>query len=168
MELKTENILLREIKDSDIDHVFSGLSNPEVIKHYAVRFHSLEETKEQMKWFASASQHWFAICSLDNKEFYGAGGLNDISEEHRKGEIGLWLLPEYWGREIMKEAISLICNYGFDKLKLHRIEGFVESENENCKRAMAKLDFEFEGTMRDCEIKNGKFISVDIYSKIKS
>ena len=168
MELKTERILLREIEDSDINNIFSGLSNPDVIKHYGVSFHSLEETKKQMEWFASTKQKWFAICSIDNKEFYGAGGLNDISKEHKKGEIGLWLLPEYWGKGIMKEAMPLICNYGFDKLKLHRIEGFVDSENKNCKRAMSKLEFIFEGTMKDCEIKNDKFISLDIYSKIKN
>jgi ribosomal-protein-alanine N-acetyltransferase len=52
-----------------------------------VSFDSLDETKEQMDWFA--------ICSIDTKEFYGAGGLNDISKEHKKAEIGLWLLPEH-------------------------------------------------------------------------
>ena len=33
---------------------------------------------------------------------------------------------------------------------------------------MKKLDFTHEGTMRECEIKNGKFISLDIYAKIKN
>ena len=28
------------------------------------------------------------------------------------------------------------------------------------------IDFDFDGTMRDCEIKNGKYVSVDIYSVI--
>lgn len=167
IEIKTQSILLREIESSDIEQVFNGLSNPKVIKHYGVNFQSLEATKEQMEWFAEVKQKWFAICSIDNKIFYGAGGLNDISLEHRKAEIGLWLLPEYWGKGIMKEAIPLICNYGFNELDLHRIEGFVDSQNLNCKRAMSKLDFEFEGTMRDCEIKNDTYISIDIYSKLK-
>ena len=67
----------------------------------------------------------------------------------------------------MREVIPLICSYGFDHLGLHRIEGFVESNNQNCKRAMAKLDFEHEGTMKDCEVKNGEYISIDIYAKLK-
>lgn len=67
----------------------------------------------------------------------------------------------------MKEAMPLICNYGFENLELNRIEGFVESENTNCKNAMAKLDFQYEGTMKDCEIKNDKFISLDIYAKVR-
>jgi len=68
----------------------------------------------------------------------------------------------------MTEAMRLIYNYGFDELGLHRIEGFVETENKNCKNAMAKLDFQHEGTMKDCEIKNGQFISLDIYVKLKT
>jgi [ribosomal protein S5]-alanine N-acetyltransferase len=68
----------------------------------------------------------------------------------------------------MTEAMPLICKYGFDKLGIHRIEGFVETENLICKKAMDKLDFKHEGTMRDCEIKNGRFISLDIYAKINN
>ena len=68
----------------------------------------------------------------------------------------------------MKEAMPLICNYKFDNLELHRIKGFVESENKNCKNAIAKLGFQHEGTMKECEIKNGKFISLDIYVKVKT
>ncbi len=33
---------------------------------------------------------------------------------------------------------------------------------------MDKLDFTFEGTMKDCEIKNGKFISLDIYALLNT
>ena len=120
-----------------------------------------------MKWFADTKQKWFAICSADNNVFYGAGGLNDISKKHKKAEIGFWLLPEYWGKGIMKKVVPVICDYGFDKLELHRIEGFVDSENKNCKRAMSALDFEIEGTMRDCEIKNNKFVSIEVYSTIR-
>lgn len=165
--IKTARFLLREIVESDIHHIYHGLSHPLIIKHYGVSYDSLEATKEQMAWYASPSQYWWAICSMDDQEFYGAGGLNDLSQAHKKAEIGLWLLPEAWGKGIMQEVMISICKYGFERLGLHRIEGFVESNNQNCKRAMAKLDFEHEGTMRDCEIKEGQFISVDIYAKLK-
>jgi ribosomal-protein-alanine N-acetyltransferase len=88
-EYKTRKIVLRKIKDLDVNIIFKGLSNPDVIKHSGVSFCSIEDTKEQMEWFANAKQQWFAICSIDNKEFYGAGGLNDISKEHKKGEMRL-------------------------------------------------------------------------------
>ncbi len=172
IKIKSNRLLLRPFIESDIESVFKGLSHPDIIKHYGVSFDSMEATKEQMKWFANLEKEgtgmWFAVCSEDNKTFYGGGGLNDLSQEHKKAEIGFWLLTDFWGKGIMTEAMPLICNYGFNELGLHRIEGFIESDNTNCKKAMAKLDFQHEGTMKDCEIKNGDFISLDIYSKIKT
>ncbi len=170
--IQSSRLLLRPFVESDIEHVFKGLSHPDIIKHYGVSFDSIEATKEQMNWFSELEKEetgmWFAVCSLNNETFYGAGGLNDLSKEHKKAEIGFWLLTDFWGKGIMKEAMPLICNYGFENLGLHRIEGFVESGNINCKNAMAKLDFQHEGTMKDCEVKNGEFISLDIYSKLKT
>lgn len=169
-KIKTERFLLRQFIESDIDNVFKGLSDPEIIKYYGVSYKTLEATKEQMEFFTNLEKEgtgiWWAICSLDNTIFYGAGGLNNLNKEHKKAEIGFWLLKDYWGQEIMTEVMPFICEFGFNKLGLHRIEGLVETENLNCKNAMKKLDFILEGTMQNCEIKNGKFISLHIYAKL--
>lgn len=170
--LKTKRLLLRQIVDSDIKNVFKGLSHPDIIKYYGVSYQSLEETKAQMIFFEdlekSGTGIWWAICSADNQVFYGAAGFNNLVAEHKKAEIGFWLLKEYWRQGILKEAMPLICEYAFTQLDLHRIEGFVESENVACKKAIEKIGFQKEGTMKECEVKNGKFISLDIYAKIKN
>lgn len=169
--IKTEHLLLRPFRQSDLENVFGGLSHPEVIKYYGVNFTTLEATQEQMDWFKGHEQNgtgqWFAICSPDNRLFYGAIGLNDIKKEHKKGEIGFWLLPDYWGRGIITEAMLAICDYAFKQMNLHRIEAFVETENVNSKKVLQKFGFAHEGTMQGCEIKNGKFISIDIFAKLR-
>lgn len=170
--IKTERLLLRQFIASDLENVYKGLSDPEIIKYYGVSYKTLEDTKAQMQFFVDLEKEgkgiWWAVCSLDNKTFYGAGGLNSLNKVHKKAEIGFWLLTEFWGHGIMTEVMPIICNYGFDNLELHRIEGLVETDNLNCKKAMKKLDFNLEGTMKDCEVKNGKFISLDIYAKFKN
>lgn len=167
--LKTNRLLLRQFSRNDLTDVFKGLSNPQVIKYYGVSYDTLEATNKQLMWFADLEKAetgiWWAICSLDNALFYGAGGLNNISKEHKKSEIGFWLLPEYWKTGVITEAVPFICDYGFDMLHLHRIEAFVETKNQNCKSALTKLDFKYEGTMRDCEIKDEQFISLEVYAK---
>jgi [ribosomal protein S5]-alanine N-acetyltransferase len=171
-EIKTSRLLLRQFEDSDLENVFKGLSHPDIIRYYGVHYHSMEATKEQMKWFASLRENgtgiWWAVCSADNKTFYGAGGLNSVNKEHRKAEVGFWLLPDYLRKGIMTEAMPLILGYGFSRLGLHRIEGLVETENINCIKAITKLGFQHEGTMRECEIKNGRYISLDIYAKFNN
>jgi ribosomal-protein-alanine N-acetyltransferase len=166
--LTTQRLLLRQFSDSDLENIFKGLSHPDIIKYYGISYSSQESAKEQLKFFADLEKNetgiWWAICSQDNKVFYGAGGFNNLNKVYKKAEVGFWLLPECLRHGIMTEAMPLICNYGFNELVLHRIEGFVESENVHCKDAIEKLGFKFEGTMKDCEIKNGRFISLDIYA----
>ena len=123
-----------------------------------------------MDWYANHEKNetgqWFAICSKSGT-FYGAGGLNDRNPQNCKAEIGFWLLPEYWGRGIMGEAMPQIIDYGFNNLNLHRIEGFVDSENVKCKKAIKKIGLNYEGTMVDNEYKNGQFLSTDIFAIIR-
>lgn len=167
--IKTTNLWLKQFTDSHMPQVFEGLSNPDVIKYYGVSYLTLAETQNQMKWFKSLEENgsgiWWAIHSLDNGHFYGAIGFNNLSKEHRKAEIGFWLLPPYWGKGIMHEAIKLACQYGFEQANLHRIEAMVESKNKNCKALLSKLNFKQEGTLHECEIKNNDFIDLDIYAK---
>jgi ribosomal-protein-alanine N-acetyltransferase len=170
--LQSSRLLLRQIVEGDIQAVFQGLSDPDVIRYYGVSYDSLQATQRQMAWFSDLYRQgtgiWWAVCDREKGQFWGAGGLNALSREHQKAEIGFWVLREFWGRGIMTEALPLILEYAFQELKLHRVEGFVETENHACKRVMEKLAFEHEGCMRDCEVKKGQFISLEIYAKVKN
>ena len=170
--LETPRLVLRQFVSEDLDRVYKGLSDPKVIKYYGVSYDSLEATKEQMDWFADLEKEekgiWWAIWLKENNVFVGGGGFNEWSKANQKAEIGFWLYPEFWGKGIMKEAMPLMMKYGFTEMNLHRIEGFVESSNQNCKRGLAKLNFQYEGTMRDCERKDSEWMSIDIYAALQS
>lgn len=172
LTIQTDRLLLRKFEQDDLNNVFKGLSDPQVTRYYAVHFDTLEAAQAQMEWFQdlekSGTGQWFAICSADNKIFYGGCGLNEVKKEHRKAEIGFWLLPAYWQQGIITEALPLVCEYAYQHMNIHRIEALVESDNLNSKKVLHKLGFKHEGTMADCEIKNGRFISLAIYSKIKT
>lgn len=169
-EFRTDRLLLRKILPHDQSKIFEGLSHREVVRYYGISFSTLEEAYQQMEWFEKLEKTrtgiWWAICSLDNLQFYGAGGFNHLMQDHQKAEMGFWLLPAYWGQGIMAEALPLIINYAFSQLSLHRIEGFVENENLNSKKVFHKLNFVHEATLRECEIKNEQYISLDIYAKL--
>lgn len=169
--LQTERLLLRQFQESDIDNVFRGLSHPDVIRYYGISFETLEDTQEQMQWFRGLEDAgtgiWWALTDRANGTFYGAAGLYQISTEHRKGEAGFWLLPEYWGQGLVVEAMRPILDYGFRQRQLHRIEAFVEKGNDGSGRVLQKLGFAHEGRMIDCEIKHDRFISLDIYALIR-
>jgi ribosomal-protein-alanine N-acetyltransferase len=168
--IRTDKIMMRPFEDTDLEQVFNGLSNPDVIRYYGVSYDSLEACKEQMQWYKQLQENntgaWWAICSLDNKVFYGASGISGYSKQHHKAEIGYWLLPEFWGKGIITAATALVCLYAFELFALHRIEAIIEPQNASSKKVMHKLGFQYEGTMRDAEIKNGRYIDLEMYSKL--
>ena len=169
--METKNFILKEIEPSDIQNIFKGLSDPEITRFYDVHFESIEATQEQMEWYRDLKEQgtgiWWGIFSKEGNEFYGAGGFNNLDKTHRKAEIGLWLLKEFWGKGILKEVMPRLFDFGFSELNLNRIEGFVVSDNIKCKQALEKINFRLEGTMRECEIKNGQPIDIDIYAILK-
>ena len=98
-ELRTARFRLRRIVPADIDAVFRGLSDPAVIAHYGVSYQTLEATQRQMDWFeeihAAGTGTWWGISGpAPDAPLIGACGLNDVHAEHRRGELGYWLLPE--------------------------------------------------------------------------
>jgi len=45
--IETKRFILRQFTDNDLENIFQGLSNSEVIKYYGISFDNLEATKEQ-------------------------------------------------------------------------------------------------------------------------
>jgi ribosomal-protein-alanine N-acetyltransferase len=169
MTLQTPRLLLRTFSPTDLENVFAGLSHPEVIRHYGVSFTTLEATQEQMDWYASIEREgtgvWRAICTKEDGTFLGAIGLNNIVQQHRRGEIGFWLMPEHQGKGYISEALSVILEHSFT-MGLHRIAAEVETDNAASAKVLLKAGFVHEGTLRECEWKDGRWISLDVFAKL--
>ena len=169
--LTTGRFILRQIKQADQAKIFEGLSHPEVIPFYGISFKTLEEAQTQMEWYRELEESgtgiWWAICEQDKPDvLIGACGFNKLKKEHLCIETGFWLLPTFWKKGIMNECLPIIFQYAFQNMQIHRIEAIVEKGNRASGRLLEKCGFEYEGTLRECEIKNGKFISLEYYSML--
>lgn len=171
-KIVTERLVLNKIEVDDHENIFTGLSHPEVIRYYGVQYSSYESTREQMNWYSnlekSNSGMWWAIRLKESGDFCGAIGINDYHKEHNKAEIGFWLLPEFWRKGFINESGTTVINYLFKELKLNRLEAYVEAENVNSSNALKNLGFEQEGRMKESELKNGEYISVDIFALLNT
>lgn len=169
-ELTTSRLLLLEVRPEDQQFIFEGLSHPEVIPFYGVRYNSFEATKAQMDWYNKIYEEGTGISwKIVDKQT--GENIGDISvylykPEHKKAEVGFWLLPQYWHKGFALEAIHAVISYWKEEKDLHRLEAFVEEGNDASSRLLEKVGFQYEGTMRECEIKEGRYISLKIYGLI--
>ena len=167
-QLHTPRLLLDRFAPEDQGFVFTALSHPEVIRHYGVEYHTLESTREQMEYFeklyAQKTGIWWKIVDKERGAPLGGIGMNNYQKAHNRAEIGYWLLPEHWGKGIISEALEAMVPYLFGEWRLHRIEAVVEAGNSNSSRVLERAGFVYEGTLRDCELKKGTYISLMMFS----
>jgi ribosomal-protein-alanine N-acetyltransferase len=171
-ELHTPRFLLQQIRPADQSFIFEGLSDPRVIPYYGVHFTSFEATAAQMDFYErlwrEKSGCWWKVVEKQSGIPVGACGMNAYHPQHEKAEIGYWLLPEYWKKGIMPEVLPVMIRYVFNNWKLHRLEAVIEEGNEASCRLSEKLGFRFEGILRETEIKEGRRISLLMYSLLAS
>lgn len=165
---KTSRLFLRKITINDHENIYKGLSHPEVIKFYGVSYSSFEETKEQMIWYENLEKSgaglWWSIRLKNDNSFCGAIGYNDYNPIDHKAEVGFWLLPDFWGKGIIIESAETVLKHLFRETHLHRIEAFVEDGNKNSEKVLKKLGFRYEGTMKECERKNNRYIDIHLFA----
>ena len=118
----------------------------------------------------SADEHEtfaFAI-TIDNKVIGSIGVFRQGNIHRLTAELGYYIAEEYWGRGIMTEAVRQICEYVFDKSDIIRIYAEPFEYNIASCRVLEKVGFQYEGTLRNNAVKNGKIIDMKMYSLLKA
>jgi [ribosomal protein S5]-alanine N-acetyltransferase len=134
-------------------------------------FTSLKETES---FIDSFEQHYkekaaitWAIISKENGKFVGYFSYWQIQHENCRGEAGYMILPEYWNRGYMTEALGKMLEVGFSRINFHSIVADVNPDNEASKRVLDKFGFKLEAHFRENYQFNGKFIDSLVYCLLK-
>lgn len=109
----------------------------------------------------------FAITA-DNKVIGSIGVFRQENIHRQTAELGYYISEEYWGKGIMTEAVKQICEYVFSNSDIIRIYAEPFAYNAASCRVLEKVGFQFEGTLRNNAVKNGKVINMKMYSILKA
>jgi RimJ/RimL family protein N-acetyltransferase len=92
----------------------------------------------------------------DGAELVGAISLQ-IDRGLNKAELGYWIGKPFWNQGYATEAAIAILAFGFEKLRLNRIQAGHLSRNPSSGRVMQKAGMILEGTARQATIKWGQY-----------
>lgn len=109
----------------------------------------------------------FAI-TLDNKVIGSIGVFRQGNIHRRTAELGYYIAEEYWGKGIMSEAVKQICEHVFGKSDIIRIYAEPFAYNTASCRVLEKAGFQYEGTLRNNAVKNGKVMDMKMYALLKA
>ncbi|MBP6949131.1 MAG: GNAT family N-acetyltransferase [Candidatus Pacebacteria bacterium] len=97
----------------------------------------------------------------------GRAGFHTIKTVHEYAEIGYWIDKDYEGKGIMNECVKAVIRYGFNDLKLHRIQIKCDSSNSRSKAIPERLGFTLEGRIRESRKRNEEFSDMLVYGLLK-
>jgi ribosomal-protein-alanine N-acetyltransferase len=169
--LETERLILRQLDIEDSEDLFEYFSLDEVMEYYDLEtFKTLEESKKIIHHFNDEFEkgkgfRW-ALELKSKKKVIGTCGYHNWFPEHFKAEAGYELNPKFWRKSYMKEAIKPILAFGFETMKLHRIEALIDPANISSEKLLLATGFKEEGTMRDFFFEKGKFVDATIFGLI--
>lgn len=167
--LTTERLVLRKLKASDASDMFEYARLAEVTKYLTWKPHKdVHYTKQYLEYlgtrYAVGDFYDWAITLADSGKMIGTVGFTKFDLPNNSAEIGYVLNPEYAGKGIATEAAKKIVNFGFNFLKLHRIEARHMVGNDASHRVMEKLGMKEEGTFRESYFVGGSYRTVTVCS----
>lgn len=172
--IETDRLILRPLKVDDAVEMFNNWASDELATMYmpwdrhteiSVTIEYLKMLEEQYK--TEKIYNWGIVIKEENI-LIGTITFVGLSERHRVAEIGYIIGSNWWGNGYVVEAGKALLNYGFHKLGLNRIQAIYHVENTSSGRVLEKLGMKYEGTMRECRLVKGEFISVKQYSILKN
>ncbi len=171
--LKSERILYREFKDTDALNLFLLRSNDEVMQHIdRPKMRSVSDAASMIESINDAFKNkqgvsW-AIVERTSNTFMGYIGFWRMMQEHCRAEVGYMLLPDFWRKGLMGEALRTVVKFGFNKLNLHSIEANCNPANVGSIKLLEKTGFNKEAYFRENYLFNNKFLDSVIYSLLET
>lgn len=169
----TPRLKLRPVRMSDAQDLYEYSSDPEVARHVLWdAHHSIHQTRAYIRFllrqYRNAAPSTFVIEMRDTGKVVGTIGFMWVQSENRSAEVGYSLSRAYWNHGIMTEALSAVLTFGFDTLRLNRIEAQHECDNPASGHVMAKCGMRREGTLRQRIYNKGRYADVDLYAILRS
>jgi RimJ/RimL family protein N-acetyltransferase len=108
-----------------------------------------------------------AIADPATDRFLGSVILHSFEWEHRRCEVGFWLVPAARGRGVGSRAISRTVSWAFDTLDLLRIEMTTTPDNLAVSALARRLGFTREGVLRRRNVERGNRVDVVFFGVLR-
>jgi ribosomal-protein-serine acetyltransferase len=124
-------------------------------------------------WIKSSLQNWqegqeynFAICDTVTGGIIGGAGINEINIMNKCANLGYWVRSDRTGQGIAVASTKMLARWGFEVLKLNRIEIHVAVDNTRSLRVAEKAGAKREGILRNKMLLDGKIHDSVMHSLI--
>lgn len=172
-EIRTERLLLRRPTLKDARDLFEYARDPEVARFITWKPHkSIKDSKKAILWmdeqYAGGRAITWGLIHPENARLIGTCGYVALYPNDERAEIGYAMSREYWGKGYMTEAVRAVLKFGFENMKLNRVEAKTNLENAVSSRLLEKVGMTYEGILRQYTFCKGQHLDLKMYSLLRS
>lgn len=151
--IETERLILRDIRDCDLDGMFELDSNSAVHRYLGNK--PIKTKDEAQKIIDSVKQQYkergigrWAMINKETDEFMGWSGIRLNTEFNMNGftkyyDVGYRIIERFWGKGYATESGKVAVNYAFNTMKLPAVYATTEIGNEASHKALLKIGLEY-------------------------
>lgn len=100
-------------------------------------------------------------------ELAGSVAVFGVDFLHQHAKVGIAISPEFQHRGLGQDALSVLLNFCFAQMPLHKIKLTVFADNQPAIHCYEKLGFERAGRFKDEYFRNGQFIDLLAYDLMR-
>ncbi|MEH7072953.1 GNAT family N-acetyltransferase [Neobacillus drentensis] len=173
--LKGENIYIRPLSGEDALSLLQlQLDNRHFFEKFSMErdeeFYTVEAQRERIKIYEEDSindqSYMFGIFKCEGQLIGTINLFHVLRGSLQSAFIGYFLDKKHNGKGYTTEAVKLLVDYAFKKLRLHRIEAGVMPHNIGSIRVLEKSGFHKEGlAVKNVKI-NGKWEDHQVLARI--
>ena len=170
----SDGLCIRPLGDTDIEQFVAAVrESVETVGAWMPWCTASYAPSDAKAWFdqcAAAlsvrSAYDMGIFSVDGASLYGGIAVNQINWRFNFGNIGYWVRQSCQRRGIALRAVRAIAHFGFNYLKLTRLEIVVAVGNAPSRGVAEKIGATFECVARNRLVLHARPTNAAVYSLI--
>lgn len=174
-ELESSRLRLKRLQTDMVTEMFDAIAADRArLNHFLPWAHWMNEGADGLKYVNESIKSWmageifnFGIYRKSDRKYLGNCGGHNISWDNRKIELGYWLIKDGEGQGLMTEAVQLV-EEEFFRIGFHRIEIRCDPKNLRSASIPQRLNYQFEGTLRDNLFSAEKFWHTSVFAKLST
>ena len=169
LPLLTGNLVsLRELRASDAPALFAALTSQQVSKFISPPPATVEGFGRFINWAIRQRQSGqylcFAIVPHGSDTPVGIFQVRSLEPAFGTAEWGFALASECWGTGMFTDGATLVIDFAFDVLGVHRLEARAALKNGRGNGALRKLGAVQEGVLRRSFLRNGEYLDQALWT----
>jgi len=167
--LESERLLIKPVEEEDIYQLLEFRWDQDIMQYLV---HEPISKQQQLEWFKNLSKKDLVLSIFlkgeEDMELVGTIGLYNINWVHRLATWRIRLSPVVQGKGIGYEASSMVLEYGFKTLNLHKMQSSSFADNKAIVKLLQKLGCKEEGILKSHFYNDGEYADVILFGLLKS